>query len=237
MLFWSKTKDAFINACDRDILSFWGGYVHLQYVINEIATVKYVCHYVTKGEKGMGKTLTRVAKECKNDAIWTQMNNIKKEFLGKQVLGAPESAMWVLSMWLIKKNRKVVSVSTGMKDECVSLPKPKSQLTQLHDDDEVVFATSLIDTCAARPLALQNICLSTLAIMYDSIQSSKKTEETKDVSAEEDIQNRENVNFLMIKLWEGLGVMRKKKQEAILHARRYKIHANPGKYCHSKLLL
>ena len=55
----------------------------LQYVINEIATVKYVCSYMTKGEKGMGETLKRVAKECHNDSIWTQMNKIKKEFLGK----------------------------------------------------------------------------------------------------------------------------------------------------------
>ena len=33
-------------------------------VINDIATVKYVCSYMTKGEKGMGETLKRVAKEC-----------------------------------------------------------------------------------------------------------------------------------------------------------------------------
>ena len=48
---------------------------------------------MTKGEKGMGETLKRVAKECQNDSIQTQMNKIKKEFLGKRVLGAPESAM------------------------------------------------------------------------------------------------------------------------------------------------
>ena len=38
---------------------------------------------MTKGEKGKGETLKRVAKECQNDAIQTQMNKIKKEFLGK----------------------------------------------------------------------------------------------------------------------------------------------------------
>ena len=64
--------------------------------------------------------------------------------------------MQVLSMWLIKKSRKV-SVSASMKDEHVSLPKPKSQLEQLHDDDEDVFATSVIDRYAARPIALQDI--------------------------------------------------------------------------------
>ena len=36
-----------------------------QYVINEIATVKYVCSYMTKGEKGMGETLKRLAKVCR----------------------------------------------------------------------------------------------------------------------------------------------------------------------------
>ena len=89
-------------------------------------------------------------------------------------------------MWLMKKSRKIVSVSTSMKDECVSLPKPKSQLTQLHDDDEDVFATSLIDRYAARPLALQNICLATFTVTYDVIQLSTKTEETEEVNTQEE---------------------------------------------------
>ena len=43
---------------------------------------------MTIGEKEMGETLKRVAKECQNEGIQTQMNKIKKEFLGKQGLGA-----------------------------------------------------------------------------------------------------------------------------------------------------
>ena len=58
--------------------------------------------------------------------------------------------------------------------------KSKSQLAQLHDDDEDVFATSVIDRYAVRPLALQNICLATFAVMYD-VQSSTKTGKTHDV--------------------------------------------------------
>ena len=86
-------QDVFINACNNDMLSLWRGNVDLQYVINEIATVIYVFRYITKGEKGMGETLKRVAKECQNDAIRTQMDKIKKQFLDKCVLGASESAM------------------------------------------------------------------------------------------------------------------------------------------------
>ena len=191
-----------------------------------------------KGKKGMGETLKRVAKECQNDAIRTQMNKIKKEFLGKRVLGAPESAMQVLSMWLMKKSRKVVSVSTSMKDEHVSLPKPKSQLTQLHDDDEDVFATNVIERYAARPLALQKIWLATFAVMYDVIQSSTHTEETEDVNTQEDMYNTENPETsTKMKLQKGLGVIRKRKQQAILFTRRYKGHTEPEKYYHAMLLL
>ena len=154
------------------------------------------------------------------------------------MLEAPESAMQVLSMWLMKKSREVVSVSTSMKDEHVSLPKPKSQLAQLHDDDENVFTTSLTDRYAGRLVSLQNICLATFAVSYDVIQSSTKTGETDDVNTEEEIQNTENAHSLTkMKLQKGLGGIRKRKWEAILHTTRYKIHAEPEKYYHSKLLL
>ena len=59
-----NSQDVFINACNCDILSLWRGNVDLQYIINEIATVKYVCSYMTKGEKGIGETLKRVAKSA-----------------------------------------------------------------------------------------------------------------------------------------------------------------------------
>ena len=78
-----------------------------------------------------------------------------------------------------------------MKDEHVSLPKPKSQLQQLHDNDEDVFATSIIDRYTARPLALQDIWLATFVVMYDVIQSSTQTEETEDVNTQQDMYNTE----------------------------------------------
>ena len=55
-------QDVFINACNHDILSLWGGNVDLQYIINEMATVKDVCSYMTKEERGMNETLKRSGK-------------------------------------------------------------------------------------------------------------------------------------------------------------------------------
>ena len=76
-------------------------------------------------------------------------------------------------------------MTTSMKDECVSLPKPLSQRAQLHDDKDV-FATRLIDRYAARPVSLKNMCLATFAVIYDVIHSSTKKEETDGVIDEEE---------------------------------------------------
>ena len=99
--------DVYTNSCNTDILRLWGANVDLQYFTNEVATVMYVCSYMTKGEKAMGETLKRVSKECRNDDMRSQMNKIKKEFLGKRVIGAPEWCMQVLSLWLMKKVGKL----------------------------------------------------------------------------------------------------------------------------------
>ena len=100
------------------------------------------------------------------------------------------------------------------KDEGMSLPKLYLKLAQLHDDDEDVFATSLIDRYVARPVSLQNICLATFTVTYDVIQSSTNKEETEDVNTEEEMQNTENDNSMTkIKLSKGLGVIRKRNRK------------------------
>ena len=106
--------DIYINPSNMNILHLWTGNTDLQYVIDEVATVMYVCNYMMKGEKAMGETLKRVAKECKDDDIRTQMNKIKREFLGKRVVGLSESVMHVLSMWFMQKSQKVVHVNTNV---------------------------------------------------------------------------------------------------------------------------
>ena len=206
----------------------------MQQVTDEIATVMYVCSYMTEGEKAMGETLKKVARKCRNDDVWTQINKIKNEFLGKWILASPESAMCVMSMWLMKKSRKVQNVNTNMQDECVSLPKTRVQLAQMEDDDDNVFATSLIDRYAARPYELQNMCLATFAVTYDVATSSPSLEQNEDINIDMDNLNNDNSeNPKMIMLKDGLGQMRKRKQESILRTKRYKVHTEPEKYFHA----
>ena len=82
------------------------------------------------------------------------------------MLGAPESAMCVLSIWLMKKSR-----NTNTKDERVSLPKPGYRLAQLAKDDDV-FAKSIIDRYQCRPHSLNDMCLATFAVNYDLLSGS-----------------------------------------------------------------
>ena len=63
------------NPCDITLIlaiHLWSGNTDLQYVIDEVTTVMYVCNYMTKGEKAMGEMLKRVPKECKDDDIRTK---------------------------------------------------------------------------------------------------------------------------------------------------------------------
>ena len=149
--------------------------------------------------------------------------------------------MRVLSMWFMKKSRKVTSVNTDMQEEHISVPKSYEQLSQLDDDDDNVFATSIIDQYGARPDNLKEMCLAKFAVNYDVISTT----------VDDDVGNHENCyeddgdikltdetsESNKITLKNRLGYMRKRKKESILQTRRYTSHRQPEKYYHSKLIL
>ena len=130
-------------------------------------------------------------------------------------------------MWLMKKSRKVTSVNTHMKDEHVS--QPKTQLAQMDDDDDNVFATSIIDRYAARPPILGNMCLAKFAVNYNGTQAHDEFIDMQETDAHEQSDTEEYDSCTKIRLKDGLRYMQKKKQEAILHITRYKMHTQPFK--------
>ena len=149
------------------------------------------------------------------------------------------------------KSRKVTPVNTNMKDEHVSLPKSKPQLALLHDDDEDVFATSLIDRYVARPHMLQDMCLAKFAVTFDVASNfigemnNCDNDVTNVVTRAQSSNSNDGTSTLdrsrhasqKIKLKDNLGYLRKRRQEAVLHTRRYKVNVEPEKYYHAKLLL
>ena len=149
------------------------------------------------------------------------MKKIKKEFLGKRAFGCLESVMRILSMWLMKKSKKVVTVNSEMKENRVSLPKTQEQLSKMDDDDTDIFATSIIDRYAAGPNDLKQMCLVSFAVNYDvfiatdDFNLNDDTHKFTNDAIQKSTQNYSN----KIQLHRGLGTMRECKKEAILRTR------------------
>ena len=100
-------------------------------------------------------------------------------------------------------------------------------------DDEDVFATRIIDRYAARPPILANMCIATFAVNYNVAQANNELIEMQETDANELSETEEFESCTKITLKDGLGYVRKRKQEAILHVRRYKLQTEPQKYYHS----
>ena len=107
----------------------------------------------------------------------------------------------------------------------------------MDNDDEDVFATSIIDRYAAGPPFLVNMCLATFAVNYNVAQTNNELIEVEETDANKPSETEEYNTCTKIILKDGLGYMHKRKQEAVLHVRRYKLQTEPQKYYHSKLIL
>ena len=81
------------------------------------------------------------------------------------------------------------------------------------------------------------MCLATFSVNYDVAQANNELIEVQETDANEVSETEEYDTCTKITLEDGLGYMHKRKQEAILHIRRYKLQTEPQKYYHSKLIL
>ena len=238
-------SDSFTNGCNHNILLLWSANVDFQFVLDEYSTIIYICSYMMKSEKAMGEVLKSVAKECWSEPIKQQLKKIRKAFVGNRVFGAPEAAMRELSMWLMKKSRKVTFVDSNMCDDHVSLPKPGNTLNHMDDDEENIYMTSVHDRYAACPNCIENMCLAKFAVTfepkYDSSANNDNDndehifEDENDNDIEDNEQHRINDKVIMLK--NNLGQMHKRKQESILQVKSFKQNTDPEKYYHSHLTL
>ena len=81
----------------------------------------------------------------------------------------------------------------------------------MEDEEEDVFATSIIDRYAARPSLLGNMCLATFAVNYNVAQANNELKEMQETNANELSETEEYDNCTNIPLKDGLGYMHKRK--------------------------
>ena len=159
--------DCFTNGCNHEILRLWNANIDFQYVFDEVTCIIYISSYMMKGERALGEVLKNVARECMSDPVEEKLKKIGKAFIGKRVVGAPEAAMRELSMWVMRKSRKVVFVNANTRDNRDSVPKSEEVLKGLEDDEENIYMTSVHDRYAARPDQLEGMCLAKFAVAFD----------------------------------------------------------------------
>ena len=133
-----------------------------------------------------------------------------------------------------------------MHDDRVSLPKNEKQLSDMNEEEDDVYMTSIHDRYAACPESLQNMCLATFAVSYEPIFGTKKTydenvnivenTDQSDSESDEETTTTRRKNEV-IKLKNNLGQMQKRNTELILCVKSFKQNKEPEKYYHSRLIL
>ena len=229
--------DMHTNACNLDLLHMWNANMDFQYIVDEYSTIMYICSYMMKSEKEMGELLKRVGKETQNKTVQEQMNKIGKEFINKRVVGAPEAAMRILSLPLIKKSRKVVFVNGNESHNRVALPKSQEVLQLMDNDDDDVLTSSIHDKYSRRPSDLHSMCLAMFAVSYDT--STRPDDPNIELDMDTDVNGDTDTDIPTtnrIKLSNGK-IMYKRKRLAILRVKRFKHETQPQEYYYSRLLL
>ncbi len=229
-------SESWINTYSPDVIRVWKANMDLQYILDPYACVMYIASYMLKSEKAMGELLKQVSKECRGEQIKTQLRRLGSVFLTHREVSAQEAVYRILSLPLKQLSRKVVFVNTSPKEERVTLLKPASQLKQVEDDSEDIYFTSLIDRYAERPGSLDDMCLAEFAANYTTLSAENLDDgETSDTlpQAQQDDKSR----CPRIQLGNGLGVMYKRRREAIIRFHRFNREKESSKLYRSKLML
>ena len=164
-----NVADMCTNNYNLDCITTWRANMDLQFIADSYACIMYILSYVMKSECGMSETLKQVAKQFHDKEVEEQMKKIISTFANKRELSIHESGMRVMSQWLFKKSRTVVSISNGPKDERFRMPKPFHMLKNMDDDSEDIFMQSIHDRYEARLDDLEDMCLANFAAKYNTV--------------------------------------------------------------------
>ena len=139
----------------------------------------------------------------------------------------------------MKKSRKVRFVNSNMCDDRISLPRHEKALLEMEEDEDNVYMTSIHDRYAARPDCLESMCLAKFAVNYEPLFYSGGVDEQSMACDNSDVDDDgdDGVGHNSIILKNNLGKMCKRKSEAILRIKSFRLNSEPEKYYHSQLIL
>ena len=164
-----RIDERWINAYNPITLARWGSNMDIQYISNAHACASYILDYVTKGEKGMSKTLQAAEKEATIRGL-NQAQKLKRiidAYMNISEIGAQEAAYFLLGIPLTYCSRSVVFVNTS--ENPTRFLKSEAEIALMEDDDDDIVQKNMFDRYQDRPQALSNICLAEFVAFYDGL--------------------------------------------------------------------
>ena len=158
-----------INNYNGSCLSAWRANMDIQFVLDVYACAMYIVSYISKAQKGISEILRAACDEARkgNTTIKQQVRDIGNKFLNNVEISAQEAVYIVLQLPMRKASRQVVFVNTSPPEERVKLLKCFSDIKEMEDDCEEIYASSLLDRYAKRPAQLEQLTLADWAAWYD----------------------------------------------------------------------
>ena len=158
-----------INNYNGSCLSAWRANMDIQFVLDVYACAMYIVSYISEAQKGISEILRAACDEARkgNTTIKQQVRDIGNKFLNNVEISAQEAVYIVLQLPMRKASRQVVFVNTSPPEERVKLLKCFSDIKEMEDDCEEIYASSLLDRYAKRPAQLEQLTLADWAAWYD----------------------------------------------------------------------
>ena len=86
-----------------------------------------------------------------NSSIKQQVRDIGNKFLNNVEISAQEAVYILLQLAMRKSSRQVIFINTSTPEDRVRLLKPISDINDMEDDSEEIYATSLLKRYCKRP--------------------------------------------------------------------------------------
>ena len=164
-----SVRERMVNNYHPVFLSAWNANMDLQVCVDNYAVITYITDYLTKGDSGLTSLLKKAIMETKGMAKFDKLNYVKKlYFTYKEVCVAEAAYRLIPALYLKKSDRQTIFLQTGFKDSRSCLPKrvkddeetSSGELFEIEGrDGKYCKPLSIHDLYAARPAALEDICL------------------------------------------------------------------------------
>ncbi|XP_030828689.1 uncharacterized protein LOC100890415 [Strongylocentrotus purpuratus] len=226
-----------INSYNPVVLKAWQANMDLQFVCNPYACIHYIISYVTKDEREMGQALKEVSKSYKDSDIKHRMKEVASCFLNAREVSAQEAVYRVLGLPLHRSTFQTVFIQTDLPENRVVFLKPKSILENLDEESEDVYAQTMPQKYAHRPLILEQMTLAEFVSWYVSSYNTVQEEPQESAEFHPDLLESSAAKATPIKLMDGKGYMIKRKKPRIIRYHKFNETQEEEKYCHHMLML